>query len=418
MVTKSVIFVLVLLMVITAGCGGGVVAVPAPNVFTIKVTDNGAPVSGVGLFIDLPGQGTGTEDRITDSFGKATFSATGNGDYTFTPTKDRYSFDPPSKTVGWTGVFSIDVTFEANEDEIPPPTITTTVTAGGAGVSDVSLAIYIPDMSGHATQTTDSDGTNSFTPNGGNGEYQIIPSHEDYSFDPPSHLVDWDGSQDVNVSFDAYTATQAEADALLGWVIIPALREIEVAKFAVDNCARMCDGRYGNIFYSEDCLWPRTIQDTYPGSNGYLWWNVQPPNDFDMTIELHNFTVSINGIKVTFNGEYYINSGYYASLYQWYNIRITGDVSANITDYSTKYSYRQPQEGHVTISHGGKTSTRQLDLDTTHGSFTYGFYKDLKPCPFSCLWNVPINTNCDTPDHLQVQYCDAKDTRYSVCNEN
>jgi len=414
MVTKSIIFILVLLMVITAGCGGGGFA--SPNVITTIIKDNGAPVSVVRVTIEKPNGET--DVRFTDSDGDVGYSPNGgNGDYTITPTKDGYTFDPPSKTVTWTGLVSIDLPFEANKDEIPPPTITTTVTTeGGAGVSGVSLAIYRPDES-FSRQTTDSNGTNSYTPNGGNGDYTIIPSHEDYSFDPPSHLVDWDGSQDVNVSFDAYTATQAEADALLGWVIIPALREIEVAKFAVDNCARMCDGRYGNIFYSEDCLWPRTIQDTYPGSNGYLWWNVQPPNDFDMTIELHNFTVSINGIKVTFNGEYYINSGYYASLYQWYNIRITGDVSANITDYSTKYSYRQPQEGHVTISYGGKTSTQQLILDTTHGSFTYGFYKDLKPCPFSCLWNTPININCDTPDSLQVQYCDAKGTRYDDCNE-
>jgi len=113
MVTKSVIFILVLLMVITAGCGGGGVFVPAKVITTI-VKDSGAPVSVVRLTIDTPNGDT--DVRFTDSDGDVGYSPCCNGDYTITPTKDGYTFDPPSKTVGWNGVFSIDVTFEAIPD--------------------------------------------------------------------------------------------------------------------------------------------------------------------------------------------------------------------------------------------------------------------------------------------------------------
>jgi len=111
MVTKSIIFILVLLMVITAGCASGGVFVPAKVITTI-VKDSGAPVSVVRVTIDTPNGET--DVRYTNSDGDVGYSPNGgNGDYTITPTKYGYEFDPTSKTVTWTGSVSIDLPFEA-----------------------------------------------------------------------------------------------------------------------------------------------------------------------------------------------------------------------------------------------------------------------------------------------------------------
>jgi len=116
MATKLVIFILVLLMVITAGCGG---APPVLNLFTITVTDNGDPVSGVTVTIDTP---FGDVVRETGSDGKATYSPQYQGSYTIIPEKNGYTFDPLSKTVTW-NVGHFKIGFEANVDG-PGPDLT------------------------------------------------------------------------------------------------------------------------------------------------------------------------------------------------------------------------------------------------------------------------------------------------------
>jgi len=414
MVTKSVIFVLVLLMVITAGCGGGVVAVPAPNVFTIKVTDNGAPVSGVGLFIDLPGQGTGTEDRITDSFGKATFSATTNGDYTITPSKTGYTFIPSFKTCTWTGLSSINVNFEANK--VASPLLATTVTDNGNPVSGVRLTIDTPDDD--VVLYTDVNGTCNL-PDDGAGSYTITPIKLGYAFSPTSKTVTWDGLQQINVDFEANSDGRTIED-IYEDIVFPALQKAQKAMWDVDPCPRICHGCYpydgGSWCLPEYTLWPRTIPDEYGGD--IYWSTIGLTYLRSSSATYNNFNVSVNGIPVALNGytttEFSSSSLYHDGYMEnGGSIVITGNFSVgtvNVTDFRINFECRQPTDGTMTIECAGETYTTDIYLDTRFGRYEYGFFEGMKPCAISCTWDT--NCGCSNSDDQEgssiINFCKEK----------
>ncbi|NQT74511.1 MAG: Ig-like domain-containing protein [Chloroflexi bacterium] len=208
MVTKSILFILVLLMVIAAGCVPVVVPL-VPADITVTVKDNGIPVSEVTITVSSIDVNF-TEVLTTNDNGIATFSPGAVGEmYGFRPEKPTYSFIPHRLLMLSKGAPQ-NYNIEANSDT---NTITTTVTENGEPLSGARLIIERPEGTGYMPYgiLTDSNGEYVYLPDVGDGEYTITPWNEPYTsetvtywkFSPESQTVDWDDSEPTSVRFTA-----------------------------------------------------------------------------------------------------------------------------------------------------------------------------------------------------------------------
>jgi len=200
MVTKSVIFILVLLMVITAGCGTGVV-VPRvePNVLTITVTDYEEPpqpLEGIKVkftrddYPDYP-----TEYRETNSDGKATYSPTVVDKYIISCQTPGYSYSPYYE-YNWFGG-SENFEFRAEHG-----ILTTVKDNEGDPFREVRLIITKPDGGIINTPGVETDHRGEFVylPYDVTGDYTITPEKGEWvdyvayhwTFEPESQTVTWE----------------------------------------------------------------------------------------------------------------------------------------------------------------------------------------------------------------------------------
>ena len=159
------------------------------------VTSGGVGLSGVTINLT----GVAALSTTTNANGYYSFSGLANGNYTITPVKSGYTFNPSNRNPTVSGV---DV---PNQDFTATPvagtyTISGTVTSGGAGLSGVTI-----NLTGAATlsTTTNANGYYSFT---GlvNGNYTITPSKSGYTFNPSNRNPTVNGS---NVTGQDFTAT-------------------------------------------------------------------------------------------------------------------------------------------------------------------------------------------------------------------
>ena len=144
-----------------------------------RVTAGGAALSNVTLNLN------GMEAVIltTDNNGNYETAVLNNGNYTLTPTRQNYVFNPSSRNINYSGLSQTNLDFAAS---LVSYSINGRITNNGNGLSGATL-----NLTGSQTgqTTTDSNGNYSFTATA-EGNYLITPTLSSYTFNPNSRNFD------------------------------------------------------------------------------------------------------------------------------------------------------------------------------------------------------------------------------------
>ncbi len=160
-----------------------------------RVTAGGTALSNVILNLS----GTEVVTLTTDNNGNYEAAVLNNGNYTLTPTRQNYIFNPPNRNINYSGLSQTNLDFAAS---LVSYSINGRVTNNGNGLSGVTL-----NLTGSQTgqTTTDSNGIYSFTATA-EGNYLITPTLSSYTFNPNSrNFVNLSAGQTAD-----FTATTAQ----------------------------------------------------------------------------------------------------------------------------------------------------------------------------------------------------------------
>jgi hypothetical protein len=150
-----------------------------------------------GVKVTLSGGATG--DATTDASGYYELAGLRDGSYVVTPSLDGYTFAPSQRPVTLSGA---DVLADFTASLAPPATYTVSGSVSGAVQRGVTVTLQDGQGDPAAVATTDALGAYTFqtvSP----GSYLVIPSHDDYTFDPASRFAVV-GS--ANITGQAFTA--------------------------------------------------------------------------------------------------------------------------------------------------------------------------------------------------------------------
>lgn len=151
----------------------------AEQTYTISGKVSGDIVSGVTITLT----GTGSAFTTTDSGGNYSFSNAANGNYTITPSRTDYAFNPSSISATVNHANLSGQNFTSVSTIIPTYTISGKVS--GAVAAGVTITLT---GTGSSTTITDSSGNYSFD-NAADGNYSLTASLSGYSFSPGSISV-------------------------------------------------------------------------------------------------------------------------------------------------------------------------------------------------------------------------------------
>ena len=162
-----------------------------------RVTFNGAALSNVNL--NLSGAESGV--LITDNNGNYEAAVLTNGSYTITPMRQNYAFNPPSRSINYSGANLNNLDFTAS---LVTYTISGRVTNNGSALSGISISL---SGSQNGQTITDSNGNYSL-PAAAEGNYVITPALAGYNFSPNSQTFNNLSANQIS-NFTA-TATQTQ----------------------------------------------------------------------------------------------------------------------------------------------------------------------------------------------------------------
>jgi plastocyanin len=170
-----------------------------------QVSAGGSGLPGVTMMLS----GAAISTVTTDTSGNYTFNGLGNGNYTITPSKTGFIFNPTNDAQT---IKSVNITaFNFTATAFPTFSISGTVTSGGSGLSDVTMMLNGADSD---TVTTDASGNYTFS-GLGNGNYAITPSKTGFAFSPTSSSQTLSGTNITAVNF---TATPVSTFSIYGTV--------------------------------------------------------------------------------------------------------------------------------------------------------------------------------------------------------
>jgi hypothetical protein len=172
----------------------------APPTYSISGTVSGDIMSGVTIVLS----GSGSSSITTDSNGNYNFSGLNNGNYTITPSKTDYAFNPTSISATVNNANLTGQNFTSVSTVIPTYTISGKVS--GAVAAGVTITLT---GTGSSTTTTDSNGNYSFD-NAENGSYTLTASLSGCAFSPGSISVTVAGADVTGQNFTSvfdYTGT-------------------------------------------------------------------------------------------------------------------------------------------------------------------------------------------------------------------
>ncbi|WP_299755008.1 SBBP repeat-containing protein [uncultured Chloroflexus sp.] len=171
-----------------------VVKLALADTYTISgriTTPTGAPVTNVTV-------SNGTRSALTDANGNYTLTDVPAGSYTLTPSRDGYTFTPPTHTVTVNGnlggmdfiaIFGFAISGRVLDDA-GTPVVGVTISTG--------------------THSTTTDSTGAFTLAGlAAGAYTLTPTKAGYAFDPPSRRVQVNGNF-TGIAFRAFQPDPAK----------------------------------------------------------------------------------------------------------------------------------------------------------------------------------------------------------------
>jgi hypothetical protein len=185
------------------------VPVSGTNVASINFTIQPIPTYSITGVITPSGSVSGTTIALTgastasttpDANGNYTFSGLLDGNYTVTPTKSGYTFNPASLPVTISGGNPPAQNFTIQP--IPTYSISGNITPmANGGLATVSLT-------GPSSATITADSSGGYTFNGlPNGTYMVTPSKSGFSFTPTNQMVPVSGANVTGINFTAQTAT-------------------------------------------------------------------------------------------------------------------------------------------------------------------------------------------------------------------
>ncbi|MRR18370.1 MAG: hypothetical protein EG826_18160, partial [Deltaproteobacteria bacterium] len=160
--------------------GNNFTAAPTPEpTYTISGTVSGAIIEGVTIQLT----GAATASTSTDASGNYSFSGIHNGNYTITPSKDGYTFNPASTAVTVNGADRTGNNFVATKI---PGKYTVSGTVSGDILGGVTIT-----LSGGASgsTTTNASGNYSFSNISEGSICTVTPSAPGYTFTPASRGV-------------------------------------------------------------------------------------------------------------------------------------------------------------------------------------------------------------------------------------
>lgn len=152
-----------------------------------------------GVTVTLSGAASG--EATTDASGYYEIAGLANGAYQLTPSLAGYTFSPAQRPVALFGADVGNADFTAS---LAAP-VTFTVSGSVSGAVQRGVTVTLQNDQGDPTAVTTTDGAGAFlfqavSP----GNYLIIPSHDDYTFDPASRFV---VVASASITGQAFTAT-------------------------------------------------------------------------------------------------------------------------------------------------------------------------------------------------------------------
>ncbi len=172
---------------------------PAVATQTWSISGSITPsAAGSGATITLTGAASAT--TTADASGNYSFSGAPDGNYTVTPAKNGYTFDPVSQSLTINGANATAINFTATA--IPTWSISGTISPASAGAS----ATVTLNGAAKATTTADAAGNYSFT-GLANGAYTVTPSKAGYTMMPASQSATVSDANVSGVNFTAQTAS-------------------------------------------------------------------------------------------------------------------------------------------------------------------------------------------------------------------
>jgi cytoskeletal protein RodZ len=344
-----------------------------------QVTSDGS--SGVsGVAVALSGASSAT--AITDANGNYAFTGLANGDYTITPTKTGFTFNPPSspQTVGDADIPGVD--FIGTPSQAATYSISGQVMSNGSGLSGVGVALSGANF---GTTITDANGNYMFT-GLANGTYTITPSKPVYTFDPASSPQTVGGADIPGVDFIG-TPSQAATYSISGQVMSngSGLSGTTVALSGASSATTITDsgGNYAftGLYDGSDTVTPSRDGFTFnPASSAATVSGANIPGvDFSAT-PVPAGTYSISG-QVTFDD----GSGFGVSVVTmaWSG----ADSATTYTDPNGNYVFTGLANGSYTVtpSKSGWTFSPTSSPQTVGGADIAGVdFLGTDPCDGAC----------------------------------
>ena len=162
------------------------------NTYTLSGTVVGDVQEGVTITLSGDDSDTTTTDLNGDYF----FGGITNGNYTITPSKSGYTFNPVSKSITVSGADETGVNFDSTE-------VIYTYSISGKVSGDIQSGVTMT-LSGDNSDTTTTNLNGDYSFSGlGNGSYTVSPSKSGYTFSPTSESMTVSDSNERGVDFTA-----------------------------------------------------------------------------------------------------------------------------------------------------------------------------------------------------------------------
>jgi len=173
-------------------------AVPTNYTISGRISDAGNnSIAGVTMMLAGTASSTTTASTTTDANGNYSFNVPAGGNYTVTPSKQDYTFNPASRTFN---ALSANKTGE-NFAGTLAYTISGSVTAlGGGALSGVTVTL---SGAANGTQTTNAQGQFTFTNLAPGGTYTVTPALANFAFNPQNRTYGNLSASQTAATFEA-----------------------------------------------------------------------------------------------------------------------------------------------------------------------------------------------------------------------
>ena len=311
----------------------------AVDTFTVSGAVSSGSVKMVGVLVTV--SGSSDAFTYTDSDGEYSFTLNAGGDYTLTPSRANYSFDPLSLSTHALSGNWINNEFAA---QVSTYSAGGTIMLGTAPLSGVTVNVYgsvlvLPGSEVIASTVTDSYGNYSFILNG-DSDYSLVPVRAHLSFAPASVATATLSGNWLNNDFAASIVTYTVS----GEIMFGAEKARGVLVTVSGGAsASAYTGSNGEFSFSLPALSSYTLT---PSSAGFVFI----PVALATASLVGNWTAAdfaAARVTHTVSGYVYLGSAPLAGV----QVNISGStVTFGLTGLDGKYTFNLPETGNYTLT--------------------------------------------------------------------